>query len=116
MVLMGEHGKNINIPCATEKNPQDGVYMKRKKLNETKPQQVFYYYKDGTFTYKTNVSVTINKETFPILTATIFNLTVADIGFYWCEFNFEEKLTNSTATLLWVTGRCMSNISYTYHI
>ncbi|KAI7789528.1 uncharacterized protein LOC130550298 [Triplophysa rosa] len=102
-VLKGDHGKNINIPCATDKRPQDGVYMKRKKLHETEQQKIFYYYKDGTFTKKTNVSATINEKDFPNLTATLYNLTVADTGLYWCEFNFEEKRINSAATLLWVT-------------
>ncbi|KAI7792071.1 uncharacterized protein LOC130547736 [Triplophysa rosa] len=102
-VLKGDHGKIINIPCATDKRPQDGVYMKRIKLNETEQQEIFYYYKDGTFTDKTNVNASIIEKDFPNLTATLYNLTVADSGLYWCEFNLEDKLTNSKATLLWVT-------------
>ncbi|XP_056604556.1 uncharacterized protein LOC130420976 [Triplophysa dalaica] len=102
--LIGERGKSINIPCATNKSPQDGVYMIRKKLNEEEHQNIFYYYfKDNKFTIKINISASINKEAIPNITATLNNLTVADTGYYWCRFNLEEKQTDSTATFLFVT-------------
>lgn len=87
--------------------------MIRKKLNEEEHQKIFYYFKDGTFTNKINISASINKEAFPNITATLNNLTVADTGYYWCRFNLEEKQTDSTATFLFVTGKCLFNILYT---
>lgn len=79
--------------------------MMRKKLNESEPEEIFYIYKDGTFTPETqNVNVTTSGK-FPKCTATFYNLTVADIGLYWCTFNMEEKITNTAATWLWVTGK-----------
>ncbi|KAA0721202.1 hypothetical protein E1301_Tti019606 [Triplophysa tibetana] len=106
-VLIGEHGKSINIPCAPNKSPQQGVslqgvYLIRKKLNEKEHQKLFYYFNDGTFTIKINISASINKDAFPNIIATLKNLTVADTGIYWCTFNFEEKETYSTATFLLV--------------
>ncbi|XP_051568090.1 uncharacterized protein LOC127449034 [Myxocyprinus asiaticus] len=101
-VLKGAAGKEITIPCATNKSPQHGVYMY--KQAKTEMQQIFYFYKDGTFTPKTlyKGKVYLRGE-FPNLSATFRNLTGEDVGLYWCEFNWEDKINHSSATWLWVT-------------
>ncbi|XP_051563347.1 uncharacterized protein LOC127446456 isoform X2 [Myxocyprinus asiaticus] len=101
-VLKGAAGKEITIPCATDKSPQDGVHMF--KIDKTEKQKIFYYYKDGTFSpetpYKCKVYVS---EDLTNLNATFLNLTDSDIGLYWCEFNWEDKINHSSSTWLWVT-------------
>uniref|UniRef100_A0A8C2CR48 Immunoglobulin V-set domain-containing protein n=1 Tax=Cyprinus carpio TaxID=7962 RepID=A0A8C2CR48_CYPCA len=102
--LFGAVGNEIIIQCATDKTPQDGVYMyKQEEANKNK-QKLFYYYKDDTFSpkstmYKTRVHV---DGKIPNLNVTFSNLNTTDTGLYWCEFNFEDKITVSTITWLWI--------------
>uniref|UniRef100_A0A671P683 Immunoglobulin V-set domain-containing protein n=1 Tax=Sinocyclocheilus anshuiensis TaxID=1608454 RepID=A0A671P683_9TELE len=67
-------------------------------------QEVFYYYKDNTFTpkstmYKSKVHV---DGKIPNINATFSNVNTTDIGLYWCEFNLEDKITVSPVTWLWI--------------
>ncbi|XP_065127118.2 uncharacterized protein [Paramisgurnus dabryanus] len=100
-------GENVTIPCATEDNNQHGVYMYRHKPGEIKQQRIFYFYHDGTLTSNedANVNITISGE-FPSFTITFLNLTVTDSALYWCEFNYEEKITFSKITGLSVMDPC----------
>ncbi|XP_051996657.1 uncharacterized protein LOC127653882 isoform X2 [Xyrauchen texanus] len=101
-VLKEAAGKEITIPCATDESPQNGVYMY--KQDETEKKLLFYFYKGGNFTLK-NLAMgkVILNGTLPNLNATFLNLTGSDIGLYWCEFNFEDKIKHSCATWLYVT-------------
>ncbi len=103
--LIGAVGNAIYIQCAVDKTPQDGVYMY--KQEGASKQEVFYYFKDGTFTPKSpmyNAKVCVD-GTFPNLNVTFSNVDVTDIGLYWCEFHLEDKITVSTVTWLWI-GKC----------
>ncbi|XP_052415799.1 uncharacterized protein LOC127960221 [Carassius gibelio] len=102
--LIGAVGNEIIIQCATDKTPQDGVYLYKQEGASQNKQVVFYYYKDGDLSCKSewcrdNVKVT---GTFPNFNITILNLNATDIGLYWCEFNMEEKMSISTVTWLWI--------------
>uniref|UniRef100_A0A9J7Y7Y9 Si:ch211-188c18.1 n=1 Tax=Cyprinus carpio carpio TaxID=630221 RepID=A0A9J7Y7Y9_CYPCA len=102
--LFGAVGNEIIIQCATDKTPQDGVYMYKEEEANKNKQKLFYYYKDDTFSpkstmYKTRVHV---DGKIPNLNVTFSNLNTTDTGLYWCEFNFEDKITVSTITWLWI--------------
>uniref|UniRef100_A0A8C1NAW0 Si:rp71-81e14.2 n=1 Tax=Cyprinus carpio TaxID=7962 RepID=A0A8C1NAW0_CYPCA len=102
--LIGAAGNEIIIQCATDKTPQDGVYMYKLEGANKNKQELFYYYKDNTFTtksteYKAKVRV---DGKIPNLNVTISNVNTTDIGLYWCEFNLEEKITVSRLTWLWI--------------
>ncbi|XP_050967501.1 uncharacterized protein LOC127166349 isoform X2 [Labeo rohita] len=96
-------GNEVIIQCTTDKTPQDGVYMYKQEANNNK-FLVFYYYKDGTLTPKSEISknkVKVNGK-FPNLNATFLNVNGRDIGLYWCEFNQEDKVTVGKLTWLWI--------------
>uniref|UniRef100_A0A673HED3 Immunoglobulin V-set domain-containing protein n=1 Tax=Sinocyclocheilus rhinocerous TaxID=307959 RepID=A0A673HED3_9TELE len=97
-------GNEVIIQCATDKSPQDGVYMYKKEGASENKQEVFYYYKEKTFPPKSrayNSKVRVDGA-FPNLNATFLNVNTTDIGLYWCEFNLEDKLTVGTFTWLWI--------------
>ncbi|XP_065127115.2 uncharacterized protein [Paramisgurnus dabryanus] len=100
-MVEGHLGGNASIHCETEDNNQHGVYMYRHKPGEPKPQRIFFFYYDGTLTLNedSNVEITI-RGTFPSFTITFLNLTVTDTALYWCEFNYEAKITFSMITFL----------------
>ncbi|XP_055046008.1 uncharacterized protein [Misgurnus anguillicaudatus] len=103
-MVEGHLGGNVSIQCATEDKNQDGVYMYRHKPGEPKPQRIFYFYHDGTYTLNEDANVKIIRSgTFPGFTITFSNLTLTDSAQYWCEFNLEEKITFSMITWLSVT-------------
>ncbi|XP_026110761.1 uncharacterized protein LOC113084796 [Carassius auratus] len=113
--LIGSVGNEIIIQCATAKTPQDGVFLYKQEGASQNKKEVFYYYKDGTLTPKSewcrdNVRVT---GTFPNFNVTILNLKATDIGLYWCEFNFEEKMSISTVTWLWIEESVDKNTNKT---
>ncbi|KAF4112132.1 uncharacterized protein LOC131542665 [Onychostoma macrolepis] len=102
--LIGAVGNEVIIQCATDKTPQDGVYMYKQEGANKNKQKVFYYYKDDSFTpkstmYKAKVHV---DGKIPNLNAIFSNVNVTDIGLYWCEFNLEDKITVGTVTWLWI--------------
>lgn len=100
--LFGAVGNEIIIQCATDKTPQDGVYMYKKEHASKNSQLLFYYYKDDTFTPKSTMykpKIRVDGK-IPNLNATFSNLNTTDNGLYWCEFNLEEKITVSTITWL----------------
>ncbi|KAK2889106.1 hypothetical protein Q8A67_014481 [Cirrhinus molitorella] len=100
--LIGANGNEMIIQCTTDKTPQDGVYMYKQEEASKNEQKVFYYYKDGTFKPKSEWcrdKVKVN-GTFPNLNVTILNVNATDIGHYWCEFNWEDKITLGTVTWL----------------
>ncbi len=104
--LIGAVGNEIYIQCAIDKTPQDGVYMY--KQEGASKQEVFYYFKDDTFTpkspmYKAKIRV---DGTFPNLNVTFSNVNTTDIGLYWCEFNMADKITVGKVTWLWI-GKCV---------
>ncbi|XP_016107364.1 uncharacterized protein [Sinocyclocheilus grahami] len=105
--LTGAVGNKIIIQCAIDKTPQDGVYMYKQEAASQNKQEVFYYYKDNTFTlkstmYKSKVHV---DGKIPKIYATLSNVNTTDIGLYWCEFNLEDKITVSPVTWLWIVGK-----------
>ncbi|XP_016426964.1 uncharacterized protein LOC107754866 [Sinocyclocheilus rhinocerous] len=105
--LTGAVGNKIIIQCAIDKTPQDGVYMYKQEVASKNKQEVFYYYKDNTFTpkstmYKSKVHV---DGKIPNINATFSNVNTTDIGLYWCEFNLEDKITVSPVTWLWIVEK-----------
>lgn len=101
--LFGAVGNEIIIQCATDKTPQDGVYMYKKGASKYK-QELFYYYKDGTFIHRSTMykpKVRVDGK-IPNLNVTFSNVNTTDIGLYWSEFNLEDKITVSTFTWLWI--------------
>ncbi|XP_056315025.1 uncharacterized protein si:rp71-81e14.2 isoform X2 [Danio aesculapii] len=103
-------GKDISIECTTHKSPQNGVYMyKQEKARE--PQEIFYFYQDNpqssvTLSYKQLNNYKVNvRGVLPNLNVTILNVTVTDTGFYWCEFNLEEKITLGNITWLLIENQ-----------
>ncbi len=106
--LIGAVGNEIIIQCATDKTPQDGVYMYKQGGASKNKQEVSFYYKDNTFTpksamYKAKVHV---DGKIPNLNVTFSNVNATDTGLYWCEFNLEDKITVGTVTWLWI-GKCV---------
>ncbi|XP_059426199.1 uncharacterized protein LOC132160559 [Carassius carassius] len=102
--LIGAVGNEIIVQCATDKTPQDGVYMYKQDLGSKNKKNIFYFYKDKTLTFKKKMyegKVHVDGN-IPNLNATFSNVNPIDIGLYWCEFNFEDKLTVSTHTWLWI--------------
>lgn len=102
--LIGTVGNEIIIQCTIDEARQDGVYMYKQEAKSKNKQEVFYYYKDGTFTPKSTMykaKVRIDGK-IPNINAIFSNVNVTDIGLYWCEFNLEDKITVSTATWLWI--------------
>ncbi|NP_001091729.1 uncharacterized protein LOC100002239 precursor [Danio rerio] len=96
-------GKHISIECTTHKSSQNGVYMyKQERARE--PQEIFYFYQETpqsiTLTYKQMNNKVIVSGVLPNLNVTILNVTVTDTGFYWCEFNLDEKITLGNITWL----------------
>ncbi|KTF83988.1 hypothetical protein cypCar_00042038 [Cyprinus carpio] len=74
--LIRAAGNEIIIQCATDKTPQDGVYMYKLEGANKNKQELFYYYKDNTFTtksteYKAKVRV---DGKIPNLNVTISNV------------------------------------------
>ncbi|XP_052415798.1 uncharacterized protein LOC127960220 [Carassius gibelio] len=115
--LIGSVGNEIIIQCAA-KTPQDGVYLYKQEGASQNKQEVFYYYKDGTFSPKSQWCRDNVKETgtFPNLIVTIFNLNATDTGFYWCEFNFEDTISAGTVTWLWIEESVDKNTNETGEI
>lgn len=106
--LIGAVGNNIIIQCAADKTPQDGVYLYKQAGASKNKQEVFYYYKDGTFRPKSEWcrdKVIVN-GTFPNFNVTVLNVKATDIGLYWCEFNLQDKKSVGTVTWLWI-GKCV---------
>uniref|UniRef100_A0A8C1MX89 Immunoglobulin V-set domain-containing protein n=1 Tax=Cyprinus carpio TaxID=7962 RepID=A0A8C1MX89_CYPCA len=102
--LIGAVGNNIIIQCAADKTPQDGVYLYKQEGASKNKQEVFYYYKDGTFRPKSEWcrdKVKVN-GTFPNFNVTVLNVKATDIGLYWCEFNLKDKKSVGTVTWLWI--------------
>ncbi|KAL1272952.1 hypothetical protein QQF64_028814 [Cirrhinus molitorella] len=97
--VTGAVGDEVIIQCATDKTPQDGVYMYKQTKGASKPEQIFYYYMDNTLTLKSKIKVSVD-GTFPNLKVTFLNVNATDSGIYWCEFNLEEKNTVGTITSL----------------
>ncbi|XDV35941.1 hypothetical protein PO909_005803 [Leuciscus waleckii] len=104
-MLIKPSGHDVTIECATDKSPQDGVYMY--KQGESKQQTLFYFYKENHLTFKkANESKVHVYGEFPNLSVTLLHVTDEDIGLYWCEFNFEEKNTVGKFTWLWIEKDC----------
>uniref|UniRef100_A0A8C1M7E3 Immunoglobulin V-set domain-containing protein n=1 Tax=Cyprinus carpio TaxID=7962 RepID=A0A8C1M7E3_CYPCA len=102
--LIGAVGNNIIIQCAADKTPQDGVYLYKQEGASKNKQEVFYYYKDGTFSPKSKWcrdKVKVN-GTFPNFNVIVLNVKATDIGLYWCEFNLQDKKSVGTVTWLWI--------------
>uniref|UniRef100_A0A8C1LQA1 Immunoglobulin V-set domain-containing protein n=1 Tax=Cyprinus carpio TaxID=7962 RepID=A0A8C1LQA1_CYPCA len=100
--LIGAVGNNIIIQCAADKTPQDGVYLYKQEGASKNKQEVFFYYKDGTFIPKSKWcrdKVKVN-GTFPNFNVTVLNVKATDIGLYWCEFNLQDKKSVGTVTWL----------------
>lgn len=98
-------GHDVTIECATDKSPQDGVYM-YKQEGACKQQQLFYVYKENQPAFKkANKSKVSVRGALPNLTVTLLHVTAEDIGLYWCQFNLEEKTTDGKFTWLWI-GKC----------
>ncbi len=47
--------------------------------------------------------------TFSNFNVTVLNVSATDNGFYWCEFNLEDKNTVGTVMWLWI-GKCVLHI------
>ncbi len=109
--IIGAVGNKIIIQCAADKTPQDGVYLYKQVGASKNNQEVFYYYKDGTFSHKSKWCRDKFKVngTFPNFNVTILNVNATDNGFYWCEFNLEDKKTVGTVTWLWI-GKCVLHV------
>ncbi|XP_052414324.1 uncharacterized protein si:rp71-81e14.2 isoform X2 [Carassius gibelio] len=108
--LIGAVGNEIIIQCATDKTPQDGVAMYKQDLGSKNKQNIFYYYKDNSFTLKSSMHkgrVHVDGDILN-LNVTFSNVNTIDIGLYWCEFNLEEKLTVSMLTWLWIDAEIES--------
>uniref|UniRef100_A0A672LEY1 Immunoglobulin V-set domain-containing protein n=1 Tax=Sinocyclocheilus grahami TaxID=75366 RepID=A0A672LEY1_SINGR len=100
--LIGAVGNKIIIQCAADKTPQDGVYLYKQVGASKNEQKVFYYYKDGTFrpiSEWCRDKVKVN-GTFPNFNVTVLNVNATDTGFYWCEFNLEDKISVGKVTWL----------------
>ncbi|XP_026110760.1 uncharacterized protein LOC113084795 [Carassius auratus] len=113
--LIGSVGNEIIIQCAADKTPQDGVYLYKQEGASQNKHEVFYYYKDGTLSSKSqwcrdNVRVT---GMFPNFNVTILNLNATDTGFYWCEFNLEDEISAGTVTWLWIEESVDKNTNST---
>ncbi len=109
--IIGAVGNKIIIQCAADKTPQDGVYLYKQVGASKNIQEVFYYYKDGYFSPKSKWcrdKVKVN-GTFSNFDVTVLNVNATDNGFYWCEFNLEDKKTVGTVTWLWI-GKCVLHV------
>ncbi|XP_043086761.1 uncharacterized protein LOC122333280 [Puntigrus tetrazona] len=100
--LMEAVGNNIIIRCSADKTSQDGVYMYKQVGASKNKQEVFYYYKDGTFQPK---SIWCKEKvqlygTYHDFNVTVSNVNTTDSGFYWCEFNLEDK--NRIFSVTWL--------------
>ncbi len=109
--IIGAVGNKIIIQCAADKTPQDGVYLYKQVGASKHNQEVFYYYKDGYFSPKSKWCRDKFKVngTFTNFNVTVLNVSATDNGFYWCEFNLEDKNTVGTVTWLWI-GKCVLHI------
>ncbi|XP_062852631.1 V-set and immunoglobulin domain-containing protein 1-like isoform X2 [Trichomycterus rosablanca] len=113
--ILVQDGENATIYCNVGGAPQDGVYMYKDRYNRKK---MCYFYNDGTFSpnnaYKDRLQTNSNLHNFSL---TIFNVTKQDSDVYWCSFNNLDKITESSSTLLIVTGaKCkMDNATYVYY-
>ncbi|XP_077055155.1 uncharacterized protein LOC143706763 [Siphateles boraxobius] len=103
-------GHDVTIECATDKTPQDGVYM-YKQDEASKQQELFYFYKENHLDFKTvNKSKVSVSGALPNLSVTLLHVTAEDIGVYWCEFNLEEKNTVGKLTWLWIEKDCTEDV------
>ncbi|XP_039547334.1 uncharacterized protein si:rp71-81e14.2 isoform X2 [Pimephales promelas] len=101
-IVIKSSGHNVTIECATDKLPQDGVYM-YKQEGASKAQELFYFYKGINLTYKKANEFKVSViGPFPNLIVTLLNVTVEDTGLYWCKFNLEDKPTVGKFTWLWI--------------
>ncbi|XP_051754083.1 uncharacterized protein LOC127514870 [Ctenopharyngodon idella] len=96
-------GHDIIIECATDKIPQDGVYMYKQEAAAKERQEIFYCYKPDIVTHKTMSKSKVSvRGALPNLNVTLLHVTAEDNGLYWCEFNMEEKTTLGKFTWLWI--------------